>query len=214
MGHQPYLSSIRTTVRDRSLFIALWGGGRGRWAAEDLWLNKVKFSRSPFCLNVTSLKWSPLKTFDDFSDPPPFVFIFQANLSGPLSESFQSFQRSSLLGSQLRLIPPFVLPKIKWSPPKSSPPPAINNDRSLKLTGSHTPGIVRNDVRSPTAKIALGLIINMPQGIILAISDRAWKILRIGLVSYVVHRHRCWVNWLRVQDLLRTVVRLVEICKS
>ena len=30
----------------------------------------------------------------------------QASLSGPPSESFQSFQRSHLLGSQLRLIPP------------------------------------------------------------------------------------------------------------
>ena len=40
---------------------------------------------------------------------------FQASLSGPPSESFQSFQRSPLLGSQLRLIPP----------------QGINNDRSL-----------------------------------------------------------------------------------
>ena len=38
---------------------------------------------------------------------PLHVFIFQANLSGPPSESFQSFQRSPLLGSQLRLIPDF-----------------------------------------------------------------------------------------------------------
>ena len=37
--------------------------------------------------------------------PPPRVFIFQANLRGPPSESFQSFQRSPLLGCQLRLIP-------------------------------------------------------------------------------------------------------------
>ena len=46
----------------------------------------------------------------------PHAFIFQANLSGPPSESFQSFQWSPLLGSQLRLIGPFVLSKIKWSP--------------------------------------------------------------------------------------------------
>ena len=44
---------------------------------------------------------------------------FQAILSGPPSGFFQSFQRSPLLGSQLRLIPP---------PP---PPKGINNDRSL-----------------------------------------------------------------------------------
>ena len=31
--------------------------------------------------------------------------IVQADLSGPPSESFQNFQRSPLLGSQLRLIP-------------------------------------------------------------------------------------------------------------
>ena len=41
-----------------------------------------------------------------FAIPFPHVFIFQANLSGPPSESFQSFQRSPLLGSQLQLIPP------------------------------------------------------------------------------------------------------------
>ena len=35
-----------------------------------------------------------------------------------------------LLGSQLRLIPPFVLLKIKWPPP---PTQAINNDRSLSF---------------------------------------------------------------------------------
>ena len=100
-------------------------------------LNKVKFSRSPH-LNVTSLKWSHLKTFVHFRDPPPpppppHVFIFQANLTGLPSESFQSFQRSPFLGSQLWLIPPFALLKMKWCPLKSSDPspPAINNDRSL-----------------------------------------------------------------------------------
>ena len=49
--------------------------------------------------------------------------IVQADLSGPPSKSFQHFQWSPLLGSQLRLIPPSVLLKIKWSPPKSSDPP-------------------------------------------------------------------------------------------
>ena len=71
------------------------------------------------------------------SPPPPLVFIFQANLSSPPSESFQRFQRSSLLGSQLQLIPLFVLRKIKWSPKILRPPSplsplqAINDDRSL-----------------------------------------------------------------------------------
>ena len=79
---------------------------------EDLGLNKVKFSRSPCeCYFTEEI---PLITFDDFRDPPPpHVFIFQANLSGPPSESFQSFQLSLPLGAQLRLNPPFVFLKIK-----------------------------------------------------------------------------------------------------
>ena len=52
---------------------------------------------------ATSLKWSPLITFDDFRYLPSHVFIFQANLSGRRSESFQHFQ--------LRLIPPFFSQK-------------------------------------------------------------------------------------------------------
>ena len=116
-------------IRDRSLFIARWGGG-GRG---NLGLNKVKFSRPPFeCYFAEVLPpnniWWPSRS------PPHHVFIFQTNLSGPPSESFQSLHWSRLLGSQLRLIPPFVLLKIKWSPPsKSSAPQAINNDRSLRL---------------------------------------------------------------------------------
>ena len=47
----------------------------------------------------------------------------------PLSESFQSFQWSPLLGSQLWLIPPFCSPKNQVIPLKSSVLPAINNDR-------------------------------------------------------------------------------------
>ena len=80
----------------------------------------------------------PLIAIDDFLDPFLHVFIYQANLRGPPSESFQSFQWSPLLGSQLRLIPPFLLLKIKLTPPppKSSVPPreinSINDDRSLK----------------------------------------------------------------------------------
>ena len=57
-------------------------------------------------LNVTSLKWSRLITFDDFHDPPPNMSSFQASLSGPPSESFQ------ILGGD-------------WSPP----PQGINNVR-------------------------------------------------------------------------------------
>ena len=55
------------------------------------------------------------------------VFIFQANLSGPPSESFNSFQWS----------PTFGVLSYDWSPQKNPPPTApprqaINNDRSLK----------------------------------------------------------------------------------
>ena len=40
-------------------------------------------------LNVTSRKWSPLITFGDFRDSR-HVFIFRANLSGPLSHSLST----------------------------------------------------------------------------------------------------------------------------
>ena len=120
------------------MFILGTGHHLSPGGAGDLGLDKVKFSRSPLWMLPN---WSdPPNNFWWLSrspSPPPHVFIFQANLSGPPYESFQSFYWSPLLGSQLRLIPPFVLLKIKWSipPPKSSPPPllAINNDRSLRL---------------------------------------------------------------------------------
>ena len=102
-------------------------GGTG-----DLGLNKVKFSRPPFECYFSEVIppnniWWPSRS------PPHYVFIFQPNLSGPPTESFQSLHWSPLLGSQLRLIPPFVLLKIKWSPPNPPPFLAINNDRSLRL---------------------------------------------------------------------------------
>ena len=80
-------------------------------------------------MNVISLKWSPQITFDDFRDPPPHAFIFQANLIGPPSESFQSFQWSPLLGSQLRLIPPFCSPKNQVIPPKILRSPRPPDDK-------------------------------------------------------------------------------------
>ena len=102
----------KTCVRDRSLFIA--GGGAG--GSEDLGLNKGKFSQPPLW---TLLHWSdPPNNFWWLSRPPfpPNAFIFRANLSGPPSESFQSFQRCPLLGSQLRLIP------LLFSQKSSDPP--------------------------------------------------------------------------------------------
>ena len=80
----------------------------------------------------------PLNNFWWLSPSPhPHVFIFHVNFTGPPSyESFKSFQRSPLLGSQLPLIPPIRSPKTQVIPPlKSFPRPAsrkaINNDRSL-----------------------------------------------------------------------------------
>ena len=74
-------------------------------------------------------KVTPLTTFDDFRDSAPHVFIFQANLRSPPSESFQSFRWSPFLGSQLRLIPPFVVLKIKWFPPQILPSPYLSGDK-------------------------------------------------------------------------------------
>ena len=71
-----------------------------------------------------------------FAIPPPQIFLFQANLSGLPSESFQSFQ-PSFLSSQLRLILPFCSPKNQVIPPKilrRPLPQAINNERSLHVT--------------------------------------------------------------------------------
>ena len=55
-----------------------WGGG----VAEDLGLNKVKLSQSPFECYFTEVI-PPNQTFDDFRDLPPHVFIIQAKLSDP-----------------------------------------------------------------------------------------------------------------------------------
>ena len=58
-----------------------WGEG-GAGVAEDLGLNKVKFSQSPFESYFTEVI-PPNQTFDDFRDLPSHVFIIQAKLSDP-----------------------------------------------------------------------------------------------------------------------------------
>ena len=102
---------FREELRDRSLFIEAGGGGGG-WG-----LNKGNLA-------------DPLITFDDFREiPTPHVFIFQANLSGPPSESIKSFQRSPLwVLSYDRLPPPpppICSPKNQVIPhlQKKNPPP-------------------------------------------------------------------------------------------
>ena len=71
-----------------------------------------------------------------FAVPLPHVFIFQANLSGPPLNPSKVFSDPPILGSRLRLTPPFCSPKTQVIPPKNPPPPpppqAINNDRSLR----------------------------------------------------------------------------------
>ena len=108
------------------------GGGRGG-GAKDLRLNKVKFSQSlPF--KVTSLKRSPLITFDDFrAPPPPYVFIFQANFSGSPLWILPKFSAIPPFGFLATTDPPFFSPKNHVIPHKILPLPrqAINNDRSF-----------------------------------------------------------------------------------
>ena len=97
-------------------YLSPGGGGRG-WTPEDLELNKVKFSLSPFECYLTEII------------PPNNIWWLSRFPPTPCGLPFESFQRfwwSPFLGSQLRLIPPFVLHKIKCPPP---PPQEINNDR-------------------------------------------------------------------------------------
>ena len=74
--------------------------------------------------------------------PPPNVFIFQVNLGGPPSASFQSFKRSPILGFSVTTDdPPFVLLKIKVIPPKIlRSPQVINNDRFFTSPWSYKYG--------------------------------------------------------------------------
>ena len=101
-------------------------GGPGGNRAEDFGLNKVKFTLSPLWMLLHCS--DPPITFDDFRDlppPPPHVFIFQAKVSNPSSESFQSFQWFPPFGFSVTTDPPFCSPKNQVIPP------GINNDRSL-----------------------------------------------------------------------------------
>ena len=71
----------------------------------------------------------PLITFVDFRDPPTQCLHFPSKFEpSPMPWSFQSFQWSPLLGSQLRLMPPFVLLKI-MCPPPHNPLPRPTGDK-------------------------------------------------------------------------------------
>ena len=109
--------------RDQSVFIAGRGGGgfggKTRWNLAD----------TPFECYFTEV--IPPNNFWWLSRSPT-VFIFQANLSGPHSESIRSFQRSPLLCSQLQLIPLLFYQKSSDPPKILRPrPQAINNDQCL-----------------------------------------------------------------------------------
>ena len=61
--------------------------------------------------------------------------IVRADLSGPPSESFQTFQWSPPFGLSVTTDPPLCFPKNQVIPPQNPPTPpppqVINNDRSL-----------------------------------------------------------------------------------
>ena len=80
--------------------------GEGGWGAKDLRLNKVKFSQSlPF--KVTSLKRSPLITFNDFRYPPPPICLH-------FPSKFQWFP--PLNPSKVFSDSPFWVLSYDWSP--------------------------------------------------------------------------------------------------
>ena len=82
--------------------------------------------------------------FSQFPPPPPPCLHFPSKFDWSPLWILPTFSVILLLGSQLRLIPPFVLLKIKRSAQKSPPPPhqAINNDRSLIKRESWTREVI------------------------------------------------------------------------
>ena len=106
---------------DWLLCIAWERGGEGGFKAKQ---GETDLADPPFECYFTEV--IHLITFDDFrgSPIPPHALIFQANFSGSSSESYQSFQRCPLLGSQSRLADPlFCSPKNQVIPPKILRPP-------------------------------------------------------------------------------------------
>ena len=118
-----FVSTIRPQVFsvNRPVIIYRRGGGGGFKATQGEILPIPPF-------NITSLKWSPLKTFDDFHDPPHVS-----------SFSKQIWAVPRLNPSKVIIDPPFWVLSYDWSPllfsQKSSDPPvksstskAIDND--------------------------------------------------------------------------------------
>ena len=80
------------------------------------------------------LKWSPLITFDNFHNPSPLPCLhFPSKFEWSPLWILPKFSATPPFGFSVTTDPPFFLPKIEWSPLKSSPPPAqvITNDRFL-----------------------------------------------------------------------------------
>ena len=102
--HKPHATHVAIRIlSDRSLFIALGGGGGGVGeggrlgkGAEDFGLNTVKFSRSP--LKFDFIDVMPLITIDNFCDnhPPPPCHFF-APIFATLNSRFTTLNSRSLL---------------------------------------------------------------------------------------------------------------------
>ena len=117
----------RKRIRDRSLFITWGRGGGGGWGAKTRWnladpLFEFYFTEVIPPNNVWCLS----------SSPPPHVFIFQANLSGPprmlpkfsATPSFWFSAGAHQTGSQFSADPPFCSPSNQVITPKIPSPPA------------------------------------------------------------------------------------------
>ena len=80
-------------------------------------------------MNVTSLKWSPLITFDDFRDPPLLMSSFSKRIwvVPPLNPS-KVFNYPPF-GFSVTIDPPFCFPKNQVIPPKIPPPPSRPGDK-------------------------------------------------------------------------------------
>ena len=124
VNHSVYAVCFSIEVRDRSLFTSRGGGG------EDFGLNKVKFRRSPLWM---LLHWiiPPNKFWWFLRSPLPCLHFPSKFERSPhlILPKFLAIPQH--LGSQLRLMPPFFLPKIKCSPPGNKYWPVLRRNSVL-----------------------------------------------------------------------------------